>query len=182
MPTRSLDVIDVIDHVVHSWSVPSRLTMKLMKLMPMTPPVWPARGSLVGRAARIARMERAAVAVRDDHRPGGRSAGIEDGPVAAVRNVHDHADAVHPLDDARAELGEAGIGRLEGAAADQVLEVVGQLRLTLAESVEHVHIVRRSKMLRVLKADQDAELALAPGALEVAGPRDSRPVDRDTRR
>ena len=66
---------------------------------------------------------------------------------AAMRQVDDHADLIHALDDADAELGEAGLGRLEGAAANQVPEVVRQLRFALTQSVEQIDIVRRAEML-----------------------------------
>src|SRR2546426_10261579 len=140
-------VIDVIDHIVHGRRL-LRVDHEADEIDADDAAGLRQRANrFVGHAPRVAGMQRPAVAVRDDDRLGRGRTGIENRAVAAMRQVDHHADLIHALDDADAELGEAGVGRLEGTAANQVPEVVRQLRFALTQSVEHIDIVRRAEML-----------------------------------
>ena len=95
------------------------------------------------------------------------------GPDAAVREVDQHAEGVHPLHDGHAEIAEADVLSLGGAGAQVVQLVVGELDLADAEVVEEVDVVDDAvEMGAVLEAEQDAELAFALGLEDVGAPAD----------
>ena len=75
-----------------------------------------------------------------------------------MRNVHRHTQSVHARDDPDPVLAQSSICLIAGSASDPVASI-GKLGNPLAQSVEQVHILDRSKVLRVLLADYDADLA-----------------------
>ena len=129
---------------------------------------------LVGLAAQVPRDQRARGRVGEDHRFGRRVQRVERGLVAAVRDIHGHADLLHPLHDRQAEDRQAAVALLEEAAADAVVEVVGELRDPLSQPEERPHIVGRPEVRRVLEGEHDADLLLRLGADEVGGVVDPR--------
>ena len=72
---------------------------------------------LVGLEPRMI-VQRAAVRVRDRDRPLGELDRVERRPVAAVRDIHQHADLVHRRDDRRAEVADAAVDAVRAAGAD----------------------------------------------------------------
>lgn len=86
-----------------------------------------AADGLIRNTTGMVRIQRAAVAVGDDHRSFGNFEGIEHGAIAGMATVHNHADAVHALHDRSAELADAVVMRFERPVAHQVAEVVGEL-------------------------------------------------------
>ena len=104
------------------------------------------------------RNQRAAVGMSYQDGPAGRFDRVQGGAVAAMRNVHGHADLVHALDDGRAVFAQTAICRVGRSSADPVA-AIGELRDALAQTVEAIHILDRSKMFGVLLADQDANRA-----------------------
>ena len=94
--------------------------------------------------------------------------------VAAMRDVDQHADLVHRLDDLLAEIADAAVDAVGAARADQVLAVVGQLRAALAELVELLDVTGLAEMLGILHAHDDGDLALLLRAVEVRGRADER--------
>ena len=122
--------------------VGSRSRTKLRTpVMPMTPPLrGELRDRLVGLEPRVV-VERAAVRVRDRDRLLRDLDRVERRPVAAVRDVHQHAGLVHRRDDLGAEVADAAVHAVGAAGAEQVLAVVGELRAALAELVEGLDVL-----------------------------------------
>src|SRR6266849_5936349 len=65
---------------------------------------------------------------------------------------------VHALDDPNPIVTQSSICLVAGSASDPVASI-GKLGNPLAQSVEQIHILDRSKVVRVLLADQDSDLA-----------------------
>ncbi len=112
--------------------------------------------------------------MRDGDRLGREFDRVERRAVAAVGDVDQHADLVHRLDDCHAEIGDAAVDTLGTAAADEVLRIVGELRTTLSELVEHLHVLRLAEVLGILQAHDDADLALRLGAVQIGRLADER--------
>jgi len=81
------------------------------------------------------------------------------GAVADVPAIDGHVDLVHAFHDARAEIAEPFVVRLEGAVAQQVAKVIGHLAGTLAQSVERVYILDAVEMSGILQPENDAVAA-----------------------
>src|SRR3982074_732070 len=75
-----------------------------------------------------------------------------------MRNVHCHTQFVHALDDPDPIVTQSSICRVVGSASNPIASI-GKLGNPLAQSVEQVHILERSKVLGILLPDQDADLA-----------------------
>jgi hypothetical protein len=95
------------------------------------------RDHVVGLVA-LVREQAVGVGVGDRDRLLREADGVHGGAVADVRQVDQHAAAVHLLDDLAAVAGEAGILVLVAAAAQRVLVVVGQLDAAHAEFGEQL--------------------------------------------
>ena len=115
----------------------------------------------------MSRQQRAAAGMREDHRPRRRIERIKRRAIAAVRQVHRHADSIHPRHDVVPEHGQAAVICLEKPRADAVLIVVRELRKTLSEREEGVDVVRRAEMIGVLERDHDPDLPCLLRRLEV---------------
>jgi len=109
----------------------------------------------VGLRARVP-GERTAVRVCDEGWLSRDLDRIESGAIAAVREVDDHPDRIHLLDDCDAEIAEPAINPFRRTVSKKIPPVVGELRDPLAQPVESLHIVYRAEMLGILKPDDDA--------------------------
>ena len=99
----------------------------------------------------------ARIRVRDRHRHRGALDRVERRALAAMRKVDEDADLVHLLDRLAAEARrDAGVVLLPVAAADVVLQVVGELHdahAEVAKRAEEVDVVLDGR--RVLEAEHD---------------------------
>src|SRR3546814_10871102 len=84
--------------------------------------------------------QRAAVAVRDRDRLGREVDGVEGRAVAAVRDVDQHPDRVHRLDDPRAEVAHAAVDAVGRPRSDAILRIVCELGAALADLVEGLDV------------------------------------------
>ncbi len=119
-------------------------------------------------------VERATIGVRDGDGLRRQLDSVERRAIAAVGDVDQHPDFVHRLDDLGAEIADASIHPLGAAAADEVLAVVRELRTTLPEQVEALHIRRRPEVLCVLNAHDHRDLALRLRTIEIGRSADER--------
>src|SRR4029453_2795804 len=75
-------------------------------------------------AARMPRRERAAVGVRDEYRLLRDLERVERRAITAVRDVHRHADGVHPIDDRHSEVADPLITPFRGTVPNEVPRVL----------------------------------------------------------
>ena len=111
----------------------------------------------------------AARGMRKDRQPRRGIERIQSGLVAAVGQIHCHAYRFHSLQDREPEDRKAAIPALQKPAADAVIEVIGQLRHSLAEPEEFGHIVRFAKVPGILCRQQYPDFAFASRSGEVPG-------------
>jgi hypothetical protein len=134
-------------------------------------------------AAGTTRNQRAAVGVGNEDRLSRCFDSIHRGPVAAMRNIHGHANFIHALHDLNAVLAEATVSRVGRSSADPVT-AISKLRDPLAQLIEAVYVLDGSKMRGVLLANQDADLAESLCLFEIGDSLDALellPVRRDER-
>ncbi|MCO5556202.1 hypothetical protein L7F22_009747 [Adiantum nelumboides] len=90
-----------------------------------------------GHVARVV-GDGAGAGVGEQHRPGGDGEGLVHRRRSDVREVDDHADAVHLGDDPRAELRQPVVaGRVGGRVGPVVVQVVGQRQVADPEPAQH---------------------------------------------
>ena len=114
------------------------------------------------------RNQRPAVGMSNEDRPSGGLDSVQGSPVAAMRDVHGHANLVHAPNDRHAVFAQATIFWPRRSTADPVA-AIRQLRDPLAQTVEAIHILDRSKVFGILLADQDADPAERLGPFEIGG-------------
>ncbi len=78
------------------------------------------------------------IGMREDHRAAGIFHRLHAGAMAAVGDVHEHAEAVHLVDHGTAEIGQADV-LVVAAAAGEIVAVVGEQHLPDAEPVIELH-------------------------------------------
>src|SRR6185369_1487123 len=93
--------------------------------------------------------------------------GIQSRAVAAMRNVNSHSHLVHAFDNRNAEVGDSFVAPLRRTVTDEISCVVSELRHALAQAAKEIHVLRSSKMLRVLKTKHDADLSGLLHAFEI---------------
>ena len=121
----------------------------------------------VGLATRDAGRQRAAVGVRDEDRLFRRRNRVQAGALPAVRHIDRHSDRIHPGDQIPAECRKPSVMTHMATVADLVFGVTRELREPLAHPVERFHVIQAAKMIRILHAEDDPDLAFLPGPLEV---------------
>ncbi len=129
--------------------------------------------SLVGLEPRMV-VERSTVRVRDRDRLRRELDRVQRRAVAAMRDIDEHADFVHGLDDLLAEIADAAVHAVRAPRAEQVLAVVSQLRAALPQLVELLDVARRAEVLRILHAHDDGNLALLLRSIEIRRRADER--------
>ena len=110
----------------------------------------------------------------EDHRPGRGIQHVHGGAIAGMGAIDQHADAVHLLDDAAPEGGEARI-LVMAAAAGAIGPVVGEEHLAHAEAIEEGdHVGFAVQRLHPLDIEGDGELPRLLGRQDVVGVADQR--------
>jgi hypothetical protein len=84
-----------------------------------------------------------------------------------MRHVDRHSDGIHSGDHLPAERGQTAVLLKLTSAAELVFAVISELRQPLAHPVELIHVVHAAEMIRVLHPEDDADLAILPGAREI---------------
>src|SRR5262245_23165846 len=93
---------------------------------------------------------------------------IERGLFPDMRQVDEHPEAIHLIHNRPAEASQAAVDNLVATAADEVLDVVGELRDSDPQSVKDLHqsdVVL--KWRRILKSEKDRRATRALSTLEV---------------
>ncbi len=128
-----------------------------------------AADGIVGLRASEVGDESAAGGVGEEDGFGGGGKRVESGLIGTMGHINRHADLFHALHDGCAEDREAAIAAFEEAAADAVIEVIGELREALAKAEEFVNVGGRAKVSGILEREQDAGTAGLVGTGNVGG-------------
>lgn len=121
---------------------------------------------VVGDVAPVA-AKRLGVGMGEDHRFIAVIHGLHAGAVASVGHVHEHAEAVHLVDDLAAEGRQASVG-VVAAAAGEIVAIVGEQHLANAQTVIELHHLDPAvQCVHALQVEGYRELALGLGPADV---------------
>jgi hypothetical protein len=134
----------------------------------MKPPLSAMKRELLVRLVACVLLERRRRAMRVGDRLRRDADRVLRGLRPDMREVDEDPDAVHLGHDLAAEIRQAGVAALVAPCPDHVLRVVGELDDADADLLEELHVAEPVlEGGRVLKAEDDAGLALTLGAADV---------------